>query len=133
MKKLVALLGLILLAGLYANATRTPAAPEDLYAKQSTEEMTTAAVQVIQLEYCPVTDAVQREIVTSVERAIEKFGEYDVKNRARQLHQELKGRMTTDEFCARSLKSTVVTLTPPSDGAQCLKVDGTPEPCENRR
>jgi hypothetical protein len=135
MKKLIALLGLVLLAGLYANATKRPAAPEDLYAKQSAEEMMTAAVQLVRAEYCPMTDAVVLEVAASVDRAIERFGQYDVANRARQVHEDLKGRMTVDEFCARlEPKPIAVTqASPPNDGAQCLKVDGTPEPCENRR
>jgi hypothetical protein len=136
MKKLAAFLGMVLLAGAYAHATKTGPAPEDPYAKQSADEMMVAAAQITQVNHCPgqaglMSDEVRAKAVANVNRAIERFGEYDVGNRAAQLHAYLEANKKMDEFCARFLKPRAAA--PPSNSAQCLKVDGTPEPCENRR
>src|SRR5262252_6405544 len=101
MKKLAALLGLALLAGVYANATKTAPVPEDPYAKQSTEEMMTAAAQITQVNHCPeqwglMSDEVRATIVANVNRAIERFGEYDVGHRAAQLHAYLAANKKMD-------------------------------------
>jgi hypothetical protein len=99
----LALVGALILA---VNTIYKPKAEaEDPWAKQSTEEMMTAAVQLVQAKECSftLTKEVIAEISKNVDLAVKKFGEYDVNIRAKQLHQEIMSKMTVDEFCAGAL------------------------------
>lgn len=110
MKTILAGAALLILASFAAHTNAKSPVVEDAWAKQSSNEMLAASAAIVQVNHCGVVvfmnDETRTELKARVNLAISKFGEFDVNQRAAQLHSQLLAEKKMSEFCALGLKVT---------------------------